>query len=82
MEVHRATGNISTDEIGVHFFEGRGGEDAASQYGGPEPGGEALDLCFESLQHVECRAVRDVAVRPGSVASRWGARAIEQTRLS
>src|SRR5271170_5670618 len=80
-DVHRTTGDVSSDEIGVHFFEGGWRKNPARQDALAETGREALDLVFEGLEHVELGAVRDVAICPGGVLPFRRARGIEQTRL-
>ena len=46
-----------------------------------EAGSEALNLIFQSPQHVHLRPVGNMAISPGRVFACRGARGIEQTRL-
>ena len=43
-EVYCAAGDVAANQVGVHFFEGAWGKDAAGQDAIVEAGGEAFDL--------------------------------------
>jgi hypothetical protein len=80
-EAVRAAGDVAADEVRVVPLElGRvaraRGEDAVM-----EAGREALDLRIDPVAHVERGAVRDMAVRPGSVLSGRRARVVEKALL-
>ena len=80
-EIHGAAGNIATDEVRVHVFEGTWGENASGENAIAKTGGEALDLGFQDWQHVHGGAVGDMAVGPGDVLPSRCTRGIEQARL-
>src|ERR1700732_278308 len=77
-EIEGAAGDVAADEVGVHFFEGGGGKDAAGENAIAESGSEALDLRFECFEHVDGGTVGDVAVGPGGVLPCRGAGRIEE----
>lgn len=67
-EVECAAVDVAADEVFVHGLEGLGRGDVAGENAVAEAGGEALDLGFDAIGHVECGAVGEVAIGPEDVA--------------
>src|SRR5882762_4696019 len=80
-EIYGAAGDVAADQVGVHFFQGARGKDAAGQDAIAEAGGETFDLRFDGWQHVDGGAVGYVAIGPGDVLPCWGASGIEKAWL-
>lgn len=81
-KVHHATADVAAYKVCVHAFELGGRENAPSQDTFAESRGEALDLVFQSFQHVHLGTVRNVAVRPRNVFPGRSAQGIEESGLS
>src|SRR5580658_9653010 len=74
--------DVPSHEVRVHALKALGRKDASRQNALAKAWSESLDLILESLQHVFFRSVGHMAISPGGVLVCWGARAIEETRLS
>src|SRR5215831_4749997 len=68
-QISRATGDITTDEIGVMTFEKRRRHHVASQDQIPKARGKAFHLSFDAFRHIEGRSIRYVTVGAASVFS-------------
>ncbi len=80
-QIGRAATDVAPDVIGVVSFERGGRHNIFSDNTIAEAGRETLDLIFYPFGHIECRAVRNVAVSPSRVFSRRRAARVEKARL-
>ena len=74
-------GDVASDVVGVARLQRGRTVDAFGENAVAKPGGEAFDLRFDPVGHVDGRAVRDVAVRPPGVLAVGCARRVEQALL-
>src|SRR5579872_2352534 len=81
LEIHRSARDVSTYEICVHVLQGRRRENAPCQNTIAESWREAFNLTFKPGQHVDCRTIRNVAIRPGDMFSIGRPSRIKQSRL-
>src|SRR5947207_725992 len=77
----RPARDVAADEIRVFALEVSGRARAAREDAVAKAGREALDLLLDCRTHVDGRAVRDVAVRPGRVLAGRGTGVVEETLL-
>ena len=77
----RAAVDVAADVVRVVALHRRRAERRAREDPLAEAGREALDLRLDPLRHVDARAVRDVAVRPGRVPPGRRARRVEEALL-
>src|SRR5512133_2021396 len=79
--VGRATGNVSTNKIGVAALEVGGKHDMALVDAIAKSRSESFDLLLDALAHVERGPIRNVAVCPERLLSARRARRVESARL-
>src|SRR6266487_1429906 len=80
-EILHATGDIAANIVGVVLLHRRRPKHAARQHAIAKAWRETLDLLLDPLGHVECRAVRNMAVGPGGVLALGRAGRVEQAGL-
>ena len=76
-----AAADVSADEVPVESVEVGRSKGGPGEDGSAEAGSEALDLGFDTRQHVFSAAVGDVAVCPGNVVAGGCARGVKESGL-
>src|SRR5690242_19093924 len=76
-KVHRAACNVASHQVRIHAFELLRRERSPRQSALAEARSKALNLNFQSLEHVYLRPVGDVTISPRRVFACGGARGIE-----
>src|SRR5262249_7545914 len=77
----RASADVATHEVRVVAFQICCRPCRDSEYSLAETRSEPLDLRVDPRSHVGDRAVRDVAIGPGGMSTRWGPRLVEHALL-